>query len=204
MATPRRSRRPSTAASPTATTNALPVFTVEHWPIERVIPYARNPRKNTAAVAQVAASLREFGWRQPLVVDTAGVLVVGHTRLLAARQLGQTHVPVHVATGLTPAQAKAYRLADNRTGEDARWDAELLGVELEELQGLDVDLHLTGFTDGELAQYLGTNVTEGLDPGTGGYREQYGVIVLCEDAAAQERIYDALQAEGYRCRVVTT
>src|SRR5690606_321781 len=95
-------------------------------PIERVIPYARNPRNNKAAVAKVAASIREFGWRQPIVVDSNMVVIVGHTRLLAAQQLGLENVPVHIAEGLTEAQVKAYRLADNRTHEEAEWDSELL------------------------------------------------------------------------------
>lgn len=86
-------------------------------PVETVIPYARNPRKNAGAVGKVAASLREFGFRQPIVVDPEMTVVVGHTRLQAAIQLGMKEVPVHVATGLSAAQIKAYRIADNRTTE---------------------------------------------------------------------------------------
>src|SRR5829696_1256395 len=118
---------------------------VEQVAIERVVPYARNPRKNEAAVAKVAASIREFGFRQPIVVDRERVIIVGHTRLMAARVLGLATVPVHVAEGLTPAQVKAYRLADNRTHEEAEWDEELLSLELGELRDLDFDLGLTGF-----------------------------------------------------------
>jgi ParB-like chromosome segregation protein Spo0J len=109
-------------------------------PLERLIPYARNPRKNAAAVATVAASLKEFGWRQPIVVDEAMVILAGHTRLEAARQLGLASAPVHVARGLTPAQAKAYRLMDNRASENAEWDEALLGLELGDLQGEGFDL----------------------------------------------------------------
>ena len=111
---------------------------VEMRPIDAVVPYARNPRKNAAAVDKVAASLREFGWRQPIVVDAAGVIVVGHTRYEAARRLGMAEVPVHVAADLTPQQAKAYRLVDNRAAQFAEWDADLLRCELDELA--DVDL----------------------------------------------------------------
>lgn len=133
---------------------------VEQWPIDKVIAYARNPRtKNKAAVAKVAASLKEFSFRQPLVVDKDGVLVVGHTRLEAAHKLGLTEVPVHVAADLTPAQAKAYRLADNRTHEEASWDQELLGLEVEELVSAGFDIALTGFDEGEL---------EGFDDESGG------------------------------------
>src|SRR6185503_8691385 len=108
-------------------------MTIELWPIDRPIPYARNARKiPDAAVDKVAASIKEFGWRQPIVVDEQGVIIAGHTRLLAARKLGLTEVPVHVAIGLTPAQVKAYRLLDNRAHEETTWDLELLGIEMAE------------------------------------------------------------------------
>ena len=87
---------------------------IELIQIDRVIPYANNPRRNEAAVAKVAASIKEFGFRQPIVVDNNNVVIVGHTRLLAARQLGLAEVPVHIAEGLTSSQIKAYRIADNR------------------------------------------------------------------------------------------
>src|SRR5438552_2403112 len=122
--------------------------------IERIIPYARNPRKNDEAVAKVAASIKEFGWRQPIVVDEKMVVVAGHTRLLAARQLELESVPVHIAVGLSDAQIKAYRLADNRTHEDSEWDEELLGLELGELQDSNFDLKLTGFDQEELEELL--------------------------------------------------
>jgi DNA modification methylase len=127
---------------------------VVELPLEQLIPYARNPRKNAAAVATVAASLKEFGWHQPIVVDEAMVILAGHTRLEAARQLGLKTVPVHIARGLTPAQAKAYRLMDNRSSENAEWDEALLGLELGDLQGDGFDLGLTGFEDEELNRLL--------------------------------------------------
>ena len=119
---------------------------VELWPIDRPIPYARNPRKiSAAAVDKVAASIKEFGFRQPIVVDREGVIIVGHTRLLAARKLGLDVVPVHVAENLTPAQARAYRLLDNRSHDETTWDEALLGPELLDLKGMELDLSLTGF-----------------------------------------------------------
>jgi ParB-like chromosome segregation protein Spo0J len=129
-------------------------------PIADVLPYAGNPRKNDTAVAKVAASLREFGWRQPIVVDETLTVIAGHTRLLAARSLGMTTVPVHVAKGLTAAQVRAYRLADNRTAQEAEWDNDLLALELGALADQKFDLSLTGFDTGELARMLG----EGIDP----------------------------------------
>ena len=97
------------------------------------------------AVDAVAASIKEFGWRQPIVVDKDGVIVCGHTRWKAAKKLGLKKVPVHVATDLTPAQIKAYRLADNKSAELAEWNMELLPIELADLQAMDVNLELLGF-----------------------------------------------------------
>ncbi len=122
---------------------------IQNWPIERLTPYARNPRKiPEKAIDKAAAAIAEFGWRQPTVVDQKGVVVVGHTRLAAARKLGHAKVPVHVAEGLSPAQIRAFRLADNRLNQDTAWDEELLSLELAGLDGFD--LALTGFEPGEL------------------------------------------------------
>jgi site-specific DNA-methyltransferase (adenine-specific) len=129
-------------------------------PIGKVKPYAGNPRRNADAVAKVAASLKEFGWRQPIVVDSKGVVVVGHTRLLAAKSLGMRQVPVHVAEGLTAAQVRAYRIADNRTGEEAEWDEELLAAELRGLEAEGYDLALTGFDRDELADLLAAEAAD--------------------------------------------
>lgn len=127
---------------------------IETWPIDKVVAYIRNPRtRNRGAVPKVAASLKEFGWRQPIVVDNQGVIVVGHTRLEAAHKLGLKEVPVHVAADLTPSQAKAYRLADNRTNQESDWDQELLGLEVEELVNAGFDIALTGFDEGELSSF---------------------------------------------------
>src|SRR5438477_5525459 len=126
---------------------------VEHWPIDKPIPYARNARKiSPAAIDKVAASINEFGWRQPIVVDIEGVVVVGHARLLAAKKLGLSEVPVHVADELNAAQIKAYRLMDNRSHDETDWDLELLGPELLELQASDIDLAFTGFDPDEIDQ----------------------------------------------------
>src|ERR1700722_18944345 len=125
------------------------------WPIDRPIPYARNSRKiPERAIAKVAASIKEFGWRRSIVVDKDGLIICGLTRLLAAKKLGLAQVPVHVAANLTPAKVKAYRLMDNRSHDDSDWDLELLGPELEALAGLDIDLTLTGFDQFEIDRLL--------------------------------------------------
>jgi ParB-like chromosome segregation protein Spo0J len=97
-------------------------FTVKWWTLDRVRPYEQNPRViSDVAIDKVAASIKAFGWRQPIVVDDDGVILAGHTRFEAAKKLGLERVPVHVASGLSPEAARAYRLADNRTHEEARW-----------------------------------------------------------------------------------
>lgn len=126
-------------------------FTVEWLPLDSVRPYPGNPRIITdAAIAKVAASIKEFGWRQPIVVDPDHVIIVGHTRHRAAQMLQIAAVPVHVATGLSEDRIKAYRLADNRTGEESRWNLELLDLELSALGAEGFDLKLTGFDPVEL------------------------------------------------------
>ena len=128
---------------------------ITYWPIERIIPFARNARKiPPQAVDKVAASIKEFGWRVPIVVDKDGVIICGHTRLLAAQKLGLQEAPVHVADNLTPAQVRAYRLLDNRSHEETSWDEDLLGLELLDLKGMGVDLDLTGFNTDEIDEYL--------------------------------------------------
>src|SRR6266481_5940728 len=123
--------------------------------IETITPYARNARKIPAqAVDKVAASIKEFGWRQPVVVDGRGVIICGHTRWLAAQKLGLRQVPVHTASNLTPAQVRAYRLMDNRSHQETDWDLELLSTELLQLRDLDLDLDLTGFDAREIDSLL--------------------------------------------------
>ena len=135
---------------------------VELRSIESVRPYESNPRLNDQAVEAVAKSLREFGFRQPIVVDADGVIIVGHTRWKAAQKLGLKQVPVHVAKDLTPAQIKAYRIADNQTATLAEWNYDLLPIEIRDLEGLNFDLSLLGFSDTDLTEILAPPVNEGL------------------------------------------
>lgn len=126
-------------------------FTVTHVPVSVLIPYARNARKiPDSAVTKVAASIKEFGFRVPIVITDQNVIVAGHTRLMAAKKIGLSSVPVHVLTGLTPEQVKAYRIADNRTAEETDWDNELLALELSELKSVGVDLTITGLDHVEI------------------------------------------------------
>lgn len=137
-------------------------LSIEWWPLERPLPYARNARVcPDEAIAKVAGSIREFGFRNPILVDGEGIIIAGHTRLLAAQRLDLSEVPVIVCADLSPAKVKALRLADNRTAQETSWDDELLAIELEELLGLDLDLAQTGFDSDEIAALL-AEPTEGL------------------------------------------
>jgi ParB-like chromosome segregation protein Spo0J len=145
------------------------------WTIERVKPYGRNARKiPQAAIDKVARSIQEFGFRQRIVVDAKGVIAAGHTRWLAAKQLGLREVPVHIALELTAEQIRAYRLMDNRSHTESEWDIGLLGPELLDLKALDLDLSLTGFDSGELAQYM-AQPTEETDAPSRSLSERFGV-----------------------------
>ncbi len=130
-----------------------PADKVERWALERLVPYARNARTHSEAqVAQIAGSIREWGWTVPCLVDEGGMLIAGHGRVLAARKLGLAEVPVMVARGWSEGQKRAYVLADNRLALNAGWDVELLRVELTDLRSIGADLGLIGFGDDELAE----------------------------------------------------
>ncbi|WP_131111598.1 site-specific DNA-methyltransferase [Sulfuricystis thermophila] len=128
---------------------------IEHWPIAQLIPYVRNARTHSEEqVAQIAASIAEFGFTNPILVGSDGVIVAGHGRLAAARKLGLERVPVVVLDHLTPTQRRALGVADNRIAENAGWDEQLLRIELQDLQAEGFDLDLTGFDADALAELL--------------------------------------------------
>ena len=138
------------------------MLTVESWPVSRLLPYARNPRKNDQAVDRMCSAIREFGFRIPVVAKSDGTVVDGHLRLKAAQKLGLPEVPVALADDLTEAQIKAFRLLANRSAAWAEWDDELLALELQDLQDVGYDLALTGFDGGELKSLLEDGPATGL------------------------------------------
>ena len=137
---------------------------IEMWLVDKLIPWARNPRTHSdAQVAQIAASIAEFGFNNPILVDTKAGIIAGHGRLLAARKLGLIEVPVIVLDHLTDAQKRAYVIADNKLAENAGWDDDLLRIEIEALQDENFDVSLLGFEDEELARLLAAqDAVEGL------------------------------------------
>lgn len=176
-----------------------PSLKVEQWPIERLIPYARNPRKNDAQVDRMVSAIKEFGFRIPVVAKSDGTVVDGHLRLKAAQKLGLKEVPVALADELTEAQVKAFRLLANKSANWAEWDDELLKLELKELKELDFDLALTGFDAEELGDLWLEGTTEPKNEEQ--YFETYSVVIDCENEAEQEAFYKEFTERGLKCRI---
>lgn len=163
--------------------------------IKDLIPYNKNPRKNDEAVKHVKASIEQFGFKVPIVIDAQGVIVAGHTRLKAAKELGMEEVPCIVADDLTEEQVRAFRLADNKTAEQAEWDIELLNTELLDLEA-NFDMADFGF---EI--YPPTGEIKEREEAV--FNESISVLVKCEDEAQAQALFDRLTEEGYTCQVST-
>jgi ParB/RepB/Spo0J family partition protein len=171
-------------------------------PINSLMPYDNNPRRiSPVAVQKVLDSIRTVGFKQPIVVDKNRVIVVGHTRWLAAKQLAMTYVPVVIADDLTDEQVKNYRIADNRTHQETKWNDDLLAQELRELRELGYDLKLTALEEDEIARLLG-EATSSL-PGGESYESKFEVVVTCADEIDQEAVYKLLTSKGYQCKVMS-
>jgi ParB-like chromosome segregation protein Spo0J len=176
---------------------------VEQKLISEIIPYARNPRKNQEAVAKVAGSLKEFGWKQPIVIDAENVVIAGHTRLMAAQSLGMETVPVLIADDLTANQVKAYRLADNRVSEESEWDNDLLGLELKDLMDDDFDIALTGFDVDDIQSLFDEEQDDDTLPEQKDLQATFEVAVECKNETEQETVFNLLTEKGYSCRILT-
>lgn len=176
--------------------------------ISEVIPYANNPRDNSKAVDAVAASIREFGFKVPVVIDRNNILITGHTRLEAARKLGIQKIPAIRAADLTEAQVKAYRLADNKVSEIATWDDGLLAGELQALDDLNFDMGPFGFSEDDLGDNIDDiadpEVPEDPDPITqpGDLFQLGDHRLLCGDSARPEDI--ARLTEGQETDLILT
>lgn len=165
-------------------------------PLSAITPYENNPRKNADAVKYVRKSIEQFGFKVPMVLDAQNVIVCGHTRFLAAQEMGMEEVPCVYADDLSEEQIKAFRLADNKTAEMSVWDFEKLEIEIQGIS--EIDMSDFGFADAP--DVTDEPVSEN-DPSFN-YAEQYGVIVMCSDEADQESVYNKLVEEGYTCKVV--
>lgn len=180
---------------------------IETLPLESLIPYARNSRTHSESqVAQIAASIREFGFTNPVLIDASGGIIAGHGRVMAARKLGLSEVPCLRLSHLTDTQRRAYIIADNKLALNAGWDDELLRLEMADLHEADFDMGLLGFESGELSAALGLDadldgeapdVDAGID-----YKEKFAIIVDCADEADQQATFERLDSMGFTCKVL--
>lgn len=164
--------------------------------LDELIPYEKNPRKNDEAVEYVANSIKEFGFKVPIVIDKNDVIVAGHTRYKASEKLGLEEVPCIIVDDLNDEQIKAFRLADNKVSEKAEWNLELLE---EELRELGLDMNKFGFNDLEnISQEIErTDLSEDI-------MEKYEVIIIkCINEMTMRETYEKLTKEGYECQLST-
>ena len=167
--------------------------------VAKLIPYANNSRTHDdAQVAQLAASIKEFGFRNPILVDGVGI-IAGHGRLLAARKLGLEKVPTIDCSDMTETQKKAYIIADNKLALNSGWDSELLKLEITDLQNTDFDLTKLGFSEIELANLFDELKDVQIDDLD--YQAAFSIVVDCKDEQEQEKIFNELDQKGYKCRV---
>jgi len=172
---------------------------ITYQKVTDLIPYVNNSRTHSEEqVKQIAASIKEFGFTNPILIDESKGVIAGHGRLLAAGKLALAEVPTIVLGGLTEAQRKAYVIADNKLALNAGWEVDLLKIELNNLDDLDFDLSILGFDEIELAKMFDSDEPELKEQE---YTEVFNVIVECEDEGQQEKIFNRLDSEGYKCRV---
>ncbi|MDY0136366.1 MAG: ParB/Srx family N-terminal domain-containing protein [Thiomicrospira sp.] len=184
---------------------------IEYLETDELIPYEKNSRTHTESqILKIEKSIKEFGFINPVLVDSSNGIIAGHCRVEAAKKAGLVSVPCIRAEHLTDAQRRAYVIADNRLALDAGWDDAVLLDEIMSLSAVGFELGLTGFSDGELEKILEisgdfSGEPEGpAQPPENNYKEQYGVVVICDGERDQERVFSKLQKEGYKVKVVTT
>jgi ParB-like chromosome segregation protein Spo0J len=174
---------------------------IEQWPIGKLKRYEKNPRKiPQAAIDKVAASIKAFGFRQPVVVDANGVIVAGHTRWQSAKKLGLKTVPVHVAADLTEQQAKAYRLADNRVAQESAWMEDILTAEMTDLFEEDYDLTQTGFNPDEIAFMFGIDLEPEAEAATADSVGKYKLTLEFDTQDEQQAVLKEMQERGVKCK----
>lgn len=181
---------------------------IKYRKVSELLPYARNARTHSdAQVSQLAASIKEFGFNNPVAIDADGMILCGHGRVMAAQKLGLKEVPTVCLSHLSPTQVKAYILADNKLALNAGWDADLLKIELEDLKESDFDLNLTGFTDDELNSILIDDPTEAKEDNFDGELPEVaksqrsdiwtlgGHRLMCGDSTSENDVKSLMQGE---------
>ena len=165
-------------------------------------PYFRNPRKNEQAVEKVTKSITDFGFRNPILIDSESIIIAGHTRWKAALKLNLKRVPCMICDDLTEKQIKALRIADNKTGELADWDFALLKDEFEDLNDGEFDLESTGYDLEEIEELMTTYGDEFI-PKNKDLKELFEVVIECKNENEQEKTYNKIKEMGYKCRLLT-
>lgn len=174
---------------------------IEYVATDDLIPYFNNSRTHSESqVKQIAASIREFGFTNPILIDEEQTIIAGHGRVMAAEVLSMSTVPCIRLSGLSEAQRKAYVIADNKLALNAGWDIDALSIEINQLADLDFDLDILGFDIQELASIL-DGEKEGTEPKEESYSEIFNIVIECKDEEEQEKIFNRLDTEGYKCRV---
>ena len=169
---------------------------IQNWPVEKLIDYARNPRKNDEVISKMTASIKEFGFRLPLLIKSDGLIIDGHLRKKAAVALGMTELPCIVADDLTETQIKAFRLVANQSANWASWDTELLKLELEDLKLEDFDLDVLGFEDFYVAQFNEQFDNDTDDKEDNAKEKKYLLELEFPDEQAQKDCYEELCSQG--------
>lgn len=184
------------------TTENIPQLTIIYRSLSEIIPHARNARTHSEAqVQQIAASITEFGWTNPVLIDEFGDLIAGHGRVMAAEKLGLTDVPAIILTGLSAEQKQAYRIADNKLALNAGWDTELLRLEFAELMDAKFDLGLTGFSLGKIDELLVDAETETLNDDPYTAKIDTPVYEPSETVPAVSELYDENKTRDLRERI---
>lgn len=177
---------------------------IEKIALAQLVPYAQNARTHSAAqVQQIADSIREFGWTNPILIDEGGGIIAGHGRTLAAKMLGMTEVPCIRLTHLTEAQKRAYVIADNKLALNAGWDDEMLAKELGALVDAGYDASHIGFDADELTKLLGTESQSNTDESRPDLAEKWEIAIECSGESEQVALLGRFKTEGLKCRALT-
>jgi ParB-like chromosome segregation protein Spo0J len=185
-------------------TQSMSELQIVYRSVAELIPYAANSRTHSdAQVAQIAASIKEFGWASPILIDGDNTIIAGHGRLLAARKLGMEEVPAIIVDHLSKAQQRALVIADNQLALNAGWDMDMLKAEIEDLNLDGFDLELLGFDDKFLdalnaSEFEETRIAEEQD-----VEAVFEIAVSCANEDEQEKVYQILTEQGLKCRVLT-
>lgn len=176
---------------------------IQYKPIQDLIPYARNSRTHSdAQVAQIAASIKEFGWTNPVLLDGTNGIIAGHGRVMAAQKLGETEVPTIELSHMDENQKRAYIIADNKLALNAGWDNEMLALEVADLKDAGYDLDLTGFSLDEIAALNGDiDVEEDFKEPIDESRNL--LMIECQGERELETLYEEMQQRGFECKILS-